>query len=274
MTTYRTDSTDVVLTSGSSVRGGRIADLWRYPVSSIGGEQVNHLSVSTHGVLGDRQFCLYDALTGLPASPEKEPRWRPSLFLTSRRLSDELPEIGLGSGSWYRVDDPNLDGLLTDHFGFEVRVGEHPPADGARKTSLQAIEGRYRPSPFHLLSNASLVALSQLCGLPSMDSRRFRANAVIDFDNEIGFAENALIDSTLRLGGVFVKVVEDTKRCGMTLIAQPGIEENPDVLRNVLRHNKRNLGVYCEILSSGVVSVGDAIYVVSDASAQMVAASI
>ena len=46
----------------------------------------------------------------------------------------------------------------------------------------------------------------------------------------------------------------------MTLVAQPGLDEDPDVLRGIMKHNGRSLGVYAEPLASGVVAVGDRVY--------------
>lgn len=41
-----------------------------------------------------------------------------------------------------------------------------------------------------------------------------------------------------------IRVTEASRRCGMTLVAEPGLSEEPDVLRGIMRHNKRNVGVY------------------------------
>ena len=43
----------------------------------------------------------------------------------------------------------------------------------------------------------------------------------------------------------------------MTLIAQPGLEEQPEILRTILRHNRRNLGIYCTVTVDGAISIGD-----------------
>ena len=50
---------------------------------------------------------------------------------------------------------------------------------------------------------------------------------------------------------------EATKRCGMTLIAQPGFEDDPEILRSIVRHNNRRLGIYCSIDRIGTLAVGD-----------------
>ena len=72
--------------------------------------------------------------------------------------------------------------------------------------------------------------------------------------------ENDWLGTTLTIGAVAVAVSERTRRCGMTLIAQPGLDEEPDVLRGVMRHNGRSLGVYAAPLASGVLAVGDRVY--------------
>jgi len=57
-----------------------------------------------------------------------------------------------------------------------------------------------------------------------------------------------------------VQATEETKRCGLTLIAQPGFKEEPEILRNVVRHNRRNFGIYCAVSTPGTIAVGDRAY--------------
>ncbi|RYE84302.1 MAG: MOSC domain-containing protein, partial [Hyphomicrobiales bacterium] len=51
---------------------GEVADLWRYPVSSMAGERMAQLRVEAGGVAGDRIWGLLDAATGRIASPGRE----------------------------------------------------------------------------------------------------------------------------------------------------------------------------------------------------------
>jgi hypothetical protein len=46
----------------------------------------------------------------------------------------------------------------------------------------------------------------------------------------------------------------------MTLIAQPGLDEEPEILRGIMRHNRRNLGVYATPCASATMTVGDDVY--------------
>jgi uncharacterized protein YcbX len=51
---------------------GRVAEIWRYPVSSVGGERITRAELSAVGMEGDRQFGLIDTETGKPAAPERD----------------------------------------------------------------------------------------------------------------------------------------------------------------------------------------------------------
>ncbi len=43
---------------------GSVATLWRFPVKSMGGEQLRDVEVTERGVLGDRAYALIDKDTG------------------------------------------------------------------------------------------------------------------------------------------------------------------------------------------------------------------
>jgi len=56
-----------------------VVALWRYPVKSMMGEELNAAEVTERGVLGDRPYALVDAETGKVVSA-KEPRKWAKLF--------------------------------------------------------------------------------------------------------------------------------------------------------------------------------------------------
>ncbi len=43
---------------------GSVVSLWRYPVKSMMGEEVNAVNVTQRGLLGDRVYALTDAANG------------------------------------------------------------------------------------------------------------------------------------------------------------------------------------------------------------------
>src|SRR5215510_2849379 len=58
---------------------GRVVAIWRYPVKSMMGEELNATEVTERGLLGDRAYALVDAQTGKVASAKNPRRW-PNLF--------------------------------------------------------------------------------------------------------------------------------------------------------------------------------------------------
>ncbi|OJF98191.1 MOSC domain-containing protein [Pararhizobium antarcticum] len=239
---------------------GKVLEVWRYPVSSIGGELMESIETSSNGVVGDREFALFDLETGLPAAPEKAPRWRPALFMACDRIGGGLPRLGFPDGRWMQLDDTRLRVTLEQYFGFQVGVGVYAQSALGDENRFPVVRKRYAPSPLHVLTTASLEKLSQLSSVSDIDRRRFRPSILIESEEQNVFLENSWIGQKLQIGELPCNVVEGTKRCGMTLIAQPGLEEEPEILRNILRHNSRNLGVYCDVKRAGTVSVGDPVY--------------
>ena len=52
---------------------GTVAGLWRYPVKSMMGEELNATEVTERGVVGDRHYAVVDPSTGKVAGA-KNPR--------------------------------------------------------------------------------------------------------------------------------------------------------------------------------------------------------
>ena len=58
---------------------GLVVSLWRYPVKSMMGEELNATEVTERGLLGDRAYALVDRADG-KAATAKNPRKWPRLF--------------------------------------------------------------------------------------------------------------------------------------------------------------------------------------------------
>ena len=95
----------------SSEPVGTIRALWRFPVKSMLGEELDAVDLSEGGVVGDRAYALVDRETGKVASA-KHPKLWPDLlacraaFVEPPRPGDELPpvRIELADGSSVRSD--------------------------------------------------------------------------------------------------------------------------------------------------------------------------
>ncbi|WP_275784204.1 MOSC domain-containing protein [Pararhizobium gei] len=240
---------------------GTVESLWRYPVSSLGGESLDTLTLDRGGVVGDRIYGLVDAQTGRPAAPEKDARWRPVLFLRSRTAAGTV-EIGFPDGEWHDIGSGALNGRLSEYLGFPVAVRSYgkPGSD----PDIAIAVNRYVPSPLHILTTASLRHCARLTERPFIDVRRFRPTVLLTTRDVHAFLESAWIGTKITVGTVVAHADEETKRCGMTLIAQPGLKEDADLLRGILRHNRRNLGIYCSVATGGNISLGDELFSISE----------
>ncbi|QCI99449.1 MOSC domain-containing protein [Agrobacterium larrymoorei] len=239
---------------------GHVKQLWRYPVSSLGGEACGSTFVDENGLSGDRQFGLFDA-DGILAAPEKDPRWRPALFLSSWIDEEGKTYIRFPDGAEFRVSDAELHDRLSAHFGFAVSVGQYADVTANLEPRLPVISRSYAASPLHLLTTGSLKMLEGQLASKEADARRFRPSLLLATEEEDGFIEDSWIGAILHIGNVRAIVIERTKRCGMTLIAQPDLPEQPDVLRTILRNNHRCLGIYCDIIDNGIVKVGSDVFI-------------
>ena len=58
---------------------GAVVSLWRYPVKSMMGEELNAPDVTDDGLLGDRSLALVDTETGKVVSAKNPRKW-PTMF--------------------------------------------------------------------------------------------------------------------------------------------------------------------------------------------------
>lgn len=224
-------------------------------MSSLGGEPLKSVEIGVNGIEGDRNWCIVDRHSGQVATPEKEERWRPALFLHAR-LKDHVTEIGFLDGQWLSVTHTEIGERLSDHFGFDATVMPYAKA-GLQNVAMGAVN-RYEPSPLHLITTGSLDHLATLIGIDRVESKRFRPTLVVRTTGDMEFREKAWIGQRLQLGPELItRARDETKRCGLTLIAQPGVSENADVLRTILRQNRRNFGIYGTVENTGSIAIGD-----------------
>ncbi|THF47195.1 MOSC domain-containing protein [Allorhizobium terrae] len=235
---------------------GQVSEIWRYPVSSIGGQQCQNVDITETGIVGDRQFGLFDPSTGKTASPENDSRWHPALFLRAIINSAGETYIHFPNGEAYQICHPAIGPELSRYFGFSVAVGRYNNGQWPAAEQLPMITHRYQPSPLHLITSSSRERLSDLLSSKELDVRRFRPNIVLNTGAEPGFLENEWLGHTIHGVGLSMRATEHTKRCGMTMIAQPDIEADVEVLRAIVRNNRRSFGIYCDVVTAGGLDVG------------------
>jgi hypothetical protein len=115
---------------------GTVGALWRFPVKSMLGEELDAVDVTEGGIGGDRAFALIDKETGKVVSA-KHPRLGPDLlrcraaFDEPPRPGEELPpvRIELADGTSVTSDAPDVDTVLSLFFGRELELARAAPSD-------------------------------------------------------------------------------------------------------------------------------------------------
>jgi uncharacterized protein YcbX len=111
---------------------GVVREIWRYPVKSMGGEQVARCAIGPLGLPGDRGWALRDEAAGEIRGAKK----MPVLLLCGARYTAE-PEAGttppaemtLPDGSRLMTDDPSAGARLSALVGRHVTLWPLQPAE-------------------------------------------------------------------------------------------------------------------------------------------------
>jgi uncharacterized protein len=113
------------------MRVGSVQSIHRYPVKSMGGEDLERSEVGVDGLLGDRAFAVRDEVAGEIRGGKRLPR----LMLCSARYRDEPAgarvthaSIAFPEGAPTSTDDPEVARRLSDWLGREVTLHPRAPA--------------------------------------------------------------------------------------------------------------------------------------------------
>lgn len=243
--------------AGASEALGRVAGLWRYPASSLGGELLTTMAVHTGGAEGDRLYGLVDAATGEIARPDANQKWHGVPRIAARLAGDGALEIRTPGGGWLAAPGEEADRAASAFLGFEASI--RPFQDAGAAGDGTPFSPRYEKAPIHLVTMASLAELKAEHPEGDPDPRRFRPNIVVDMQPVAGrFPETEWIGRKIAIGELELTVTDPCRRCGFTIIAQDGFDNDPNILRTLVRKNAHNLGVYCAVTRPGTVRTGDA----------------
>ena len=274
---------------------GSVVALWRYPVKSMMGEELNASAVTDRGLLGDRAYALVDRSDGKVASAKNPRKW-PQLFdfraafVEPPRPGAPLPPVRLTlpDGTILTSTHTDLNQILTKALHREVTF------DAAERGQQEVVESTF-PNPWtpqaeeywpdmegldyrdtvtdfalpegtffdcavvHVLTTATLERLRELYPSGRFEVRPFRPNIVVEIANGgADFVENAWIGHTLAIGdAVRLSITGPCPRCVMTTLAQGELPKDPGILRTAAQHNQVNVGVYANVLQGGTVRRGD-----------------
>lgn len=265
---------------------GRIISIWRYPVKSMLGEELEETEVTRSGVLGDRAYAMVDPETGKVVTAKNPRRW-PNLF-EFQAAYDEPPRdpgalppalITLPGGETLTSDHPEIHSKLSEAVGRPVRLErpefrettgeEYRPDHDWLENRDTVVDFAIPPGTFfdaaaiHFVTSATLDRMKELAPSSRIEVPRFRPNFVIDLNGkEPGFVEDAWIGRTVALGDVRVRIDGHCPRCIMITLSQGDLPKDPAILRAAVQGNRGNVGVYGTVVQVGHVRTGDEVRLV------------
>ncbi|MDX8446482.1 MOSC domain-containing protein [Mesorhizobium captivum] len=236
---------------------GTVSQLWRFPASSLAGERLDAISVDVETIDGDRMFGLVDATDNEIARPDRDAKWHKVPRIRTRLSNDRDLEVAVPGGDWLSAPGAECDRAVSAYLGFTASIRPFGQENAPPAYSGPLTQARYRKAPIHLLTTASLARLKALHPEGAADPRRFRPNIVVDMDPVEGsFPETEWIGRKLAVGDLLLTFSEPCRRCGFTIIAQDGFDNDPGILRNLVRYNAHNIGVYCTVDRPARVEIG------------------
>jgi hypothetical protein len=251
---------------------GKVDSLWRYPVKSMRGEELDEAFAGYSGIYGDRLFAFRSSAspTGFPYLTAREQRrllqYRPRFRHPDKAarpinlieaeskganplladLAELVVDVETPDGRKLAIDDPALIEMLR--------------ADIDQKHLVTLMESQRAMTdcrPVSIFSLQSAQQLAEETGTP-IDKRRFRANVYVDLTSANGFAENELVGRSVRIGSkVVITVLERDARCMVITLDPDTGEQTPAILKKVAQAHDGMAGVYGAVLVEGMLHKGD-----------------
>jgi len=247
-----------------------IAGLYRYPVKGLTPEPLQRVALATgQTVPGDRRYAIENGPSGFdPAAPAWRPKTQYLMLMRDERLAA------------LRSHFEEATNLLTIHKDGEmVAQGDLETAQG--RAAIESYFARSFQSelngPPKLLTGGghsfsdvarkviSIINLQSVAAIENMvgttvNPLRFRANLYLR--GWPAWHEASLLDGTLAIGEVRLKVVKRITRCAATNVDPSTGVRDLDIPATLMQHFGHNeCGIYAEVIAPGTIRVGDAIEV-------------
>jgi uncharacterized protein YcbX len=241
---------------------GQVEAVFRYPVKSMGGEQIEAAELGWHGIEGDRRLAFRrmqsEERSGFP-------------WLSASRLPDLLRysplrrEGGAGEGG----DQGGLPTHIRTPDGAEMAVfGEELAAEvgrrlGAPVQMMQLRQGIFDEASISVIASETVREIGRLAGV-SADVRRFRPNILVRLLRPVPFQEDEWVGGVLTFGegddAPAVAVTMRDIRCAMVNLDPDTARPAPEMMKAVVRVHQNTAGVYGAVTHVGRVAVGQGVF--------------
>ena len=255
---------------------GKVESVWRYPVKSMRGEEMEEAFMGFAGIYGDRLYAFRSAASpeGFPYLTGREqkemlryrPRFRhperarqpanlaeaegiaPGLTPVFGEPGDLVVDVETPTGEVVALDDPEMTRMLGAGIGDEHVL-----------TLLRSERSLTDCRPVSMFAIQTARQLGEELGA-DLDKRRFRANIYVDLESNDGFAEDSYVGRSLRIGTKAVlSILERDPRCKMITLDPETGESDPKIMKKVAQAHDGMAGVYGAVLVEGTIRPGDTI---------------
>ena len=206
-----------------------VKELWRYPVKSMAGEQVQKIEVTGGGFADDRKILAVGSNGHV---------------ITSRThhrllgLKGTLGDGGVPYISGHRWDSPAALELVNKAVG-----------PGAKLISYEGVE-RFDVLPLLVATDGAIEHMG-------FDGRRLRANVIVGGVKDL--EERKWEGRNLRVGDTIIHAAQLRGRCVMTTYDRDTLEQDRNVLRRIVQELDGTMALDCSVVQGGVLRVGDSV---------------
>lgn len=253
---------------------GKVDSVWRYPVKSMRGEELDEAFAGFSGIYGDRLFAFQSSASpkGFPYLTAREQRrllqYRPHFRYPDKAArpinlteaekmganpvsadpSELMVDVETPDGKTLAIDDPALIDMLRSDIDEKHQL-----------TLMRSERALTDCRPVSIFSLQSAQQLAEETGT-RVDKRRFRANVYVDLTSANGFAENELVGRSVRIGPkAAISILERDPRCVMITLDPDTGEQAPAILKKVAQAHDGMAGVYGAVLVEGMLHKGDSV---------------
>lgn len=230
---------------------GHVHQLVRYPVKSMAGVATKSAFLGWHGLQGDRRFAFrrLNDNSGFP-------------WLSASRLPELLLYQPLGLDE--NADEPVPTHVRTPE-GLQLALGSEELQNNVAEKFGSPVElmklkhGVFDEASVSVINLATISAIGREVG-EDLDTRRFRANIVIESDSTGPFLEDDWVGCRLVFGskedGPIVSVTMPDLRCVMINLDPDTAKQDPRIMKAAVHLNSNNAGAYGTVARTGAISVG------------------
>jgi uncharacterized protein len=280
----------------SLAASGTVVSLWRYPVKSMMGEELNSSYITERGLVGDRTYAVVDKQTGRVASAKNPRKWGKlfdfrSIFVDSPHDVNDIPPVRITFPNGTnilsnhhhkeekkRVEGDDINSSLSHVFNRQVALMKSsslekpsyeeywPDIDGLaqrEKVTDEAMPSKtfFDIAVIHLLTTSTINRLRELYPEGRFEVRRFRPNIVLDSaskEKKNDFIENSWVGKKMIIGkGIVLNITAPCTRCVMITLPQGDLPQDLGILSTVAKYNQVHVGVYASVECGGTIHRGD-----------------